>query len=246
MSTKFAVITFSTGNHPDTLKSPTILTNDTEYICVTDNKYLTHNIWHCIYDDTLLQYASPRDRMAVIKYNPFKYTACKLAITIDATFLIQRDLSSIFTRLETYDIGIKTHPVRHKLIDELDVWKNVRHLPISTYNKFHTLLKLSNYNPQYNGLYETSIILWKNTSLCSEIMYHVLHLMKLLGTNADMCISNQIPFTYIINKYFQFINPMYFRGIQGIERYFHNGHANPEVPKSSTYVLDQMVKSPLI
>ena len=158
---KNAVVTYIFGENRELLREPLVVDEDTEYICVTDQTKLKSNVWKLIYDP-MPEIRSLRDKMANVKYNPFKYTEAENILVQDGSFEIKTSLEILFKEIENHDIGLKLHPVRDNLEQELPKWL-ARRLPQETIKNFYIMSSVDKIKLSDVKLYETSVILFKNT-----------------------------------------------------------------------------------
>ena len=112
------VITYLFGNNKEIIRKPRVIDEDTEYLCITDNKNLKVDVWKPIYEP-MKEISSLRDKVALVKFNPFKYTTAKNILVMDGTLEIKKSLAPIFEDIENYDIGLKLHTYHFNLKEEL-------------------------------------------------------------------------------------------------------------------------------
>lgn len=217
---KYAVITYIFGRNKEILREPLVIDKDVEYICVTDQKSLKSKTWKIIYDG-MSGIKSLRDKMAYVKYNPFKYTNAGIAMTIDGSLEIKKSLIPMFESMNGYDIGLKKHTVRFNLKQELPCWI-LRGLPEETVRKFEIMAKTDKINLENVPLYETCVVIHKNTNICKVIGQTNLKYMKFLGNNGNLIITNQCPLSYIMSLYFKSRKIFYINQFEYFNRYTHN------------------------
>ena len=70
---KRAVITYIFGRGKELLREPFVVDKDVEYICGTDQSYLKSKVWRIVYELAIMT-QNLRDKVALVKFNPFKYT----------------------------------------------------------------------------------------------------------------------------------------------------------------------------
>ena len=197
---KYCIITYIFGKNKETLKEPLVVDDGVEYICVTDQKGLRSKTWRIVYD-VMPNIKSLRDKMANVKYNPFKYTNADKILVMDGTMEIKSNITTLFESFDGYHIGLKNHPCRSNLEQELPCWKK-RGLPQTTINKFGVIAKSDRISLSDVKLYETCLILYNNDELCRKICEINLKYMRFLGDGNDMIITNQCPFSYVMHKFF--------------------------------------------
>lgn len=215
-----AVITYIFGKNKELLREPLVIDPDTEYICVTDNKDLTSINWKIVIDE-MTDITSLRDKMANVKYNPFKYTNAENILVMDGTLEIKQSLKILFDKIQEHDIGLKLHTYHFNLKDELPHWIP-RGLSKETIAKFYIMAKADNIDLSKVKEYETCFIVYKNNDFCKAFGQRNLEYMKLLGDGKNLIMTNQCPLSYMVHKEYKdakilHINQMYF-----FNRYFHN------------------------
>lgn len=195
-----AVVTYIFGENAEILREPLVVDPNVDYICVTDQPSLTSKYWRIIVDE-LPQAKCIRDKMPLVKYNPFKYTDAAHILVIDGTLQLVNKLDDVFDQLRIYDLLIKRHPQRTTLADELTEWTHRRHLEPSTLNKFAAMSLFDGISLENNFLIESCVIGYTVNNNIKLLCDAVIKYMEFLGTNGKLCITNQCPFTYIVEKF---------------------------------------------
>lgn len=245
--TPYTIITFSTGNKPDKIRTPLVRDTNATYLCVTDNPFLSANGWKTIYDKNLLQLSNGRDRTAAVKFNPFAYTDDEIIITMDASFQINKSLNSTISHMQGHDIGLRTHPVRTNVYDEIPLWVKSRGMSEESANRIQALIASSKLPKGNTGLYEGSLIIWKNNSLCKTIANCTLTAIKICGNDYEWCKSNQIPFSIMMNTKFNWVSALAFSNFKNVTRYIHHSDTiNQEIPRTNSFVFGKPIYSAAI
>ena len=214
-----AVITYIFGANQEILREPLIVEPNVEYICVTDQRSLRSNIWNIIYD-TIPYATCARDRMAYVKYNPFKYTNANHICVIDGSIEISNRLKTFFNRLSNVDMLVKRHPQRNNLSDELHTWHTRRNLSLDSIYKFISMSLVDHISLDNNFLIESCVLGYNASNFVKRICATVLAYMKWLGVNNHLCVTNQCVLTYLIQKYHPRIG--FIRQPNYFIRYSHN------------------------
>lgn len=195
-----AVVTYIFGENAEILREPLVVDAHVDYICVTDQPSLTSEHWRIIVDE-LPQAKCTRDKMPLVKYNPFKYTDADHILVIDGTLQLVNKLDAVFDQLRIHDLLIKRHPQRTTLVDELNEWIHHRHMEVSIINKFAAMSVIDGISLTNNFLIESCVIGYTSNNNVKSLCDAVLKYMEFLGTNGKLCITNQCPFTYIVEKF---------------------------------------------
>ena len=219
---KYAVFTYIFGKNEEFLREPKFLDDNIEFICVTDQLSLKSDIWKIIYEP-LENVKSLRDKTALTKFNPFKYTDADRIIIQDSSLECISSLSDLFMELEHYDICLKKHPQRENLSQELPEWK-VRGLSDNQINKFKNMAKNDGIKLSNVPLYECCVIAIKNNKEIKELFNSLLSLMKLLGENGNMVVTQQCTFAYLIKTFYPNLKIGKINQNKFFTRYIHNSN----------------------
>lgn len=219
---KYAVFTYIFGKNEEFLREPKFLDDNIEFICVTDQLSLKSDIWKIIYEP-LENVKSLRDKTALTKFNPFKYTDADRIIIQDSSLECISSLSDLFMELEHCDICLKKHPQRENLSQELPEWK-VRGLSDNQINKFKNMAKNDGIKLSNVPLYECCVIAIKNNKEIKELFNSLLSLMKLLGENGNMVVTQQCTFAYLIKTFYPNLKIGKINQNKFFTRYIHNSN----------------------
>lgn len=214
-----AVITFIFGKGQEILREPLVVEPGIEYVCVTDQKNLKSKTWKIVYDN-IDEANCMRDKMAYVKYNPFKYTTASKICVIDGSIQIRNPITPLFNRVHKFDLLLKAHPQRDSLKDELYAWRDCRNLPIETLKKFYVMAAIDKINLNTKMLVESCIVIYNVNPGVKRLCELVLKYMKFLGVHNKLCITNQCILTYLLHKYkykYRWINQYAY-----CNRYKHN------------------------
>ena len=130
----------------------------------------------------------PFDTVFNIRWHPFLYSNADYVIWVDGSLEIKKTLYPIINQLDSInaDIGLLIHPFRTNVYDEYFTWITDRHYDKETAFKWLAMMTLHGYNPRQPTLYQTNIIVFKNTqktkTFC-ELVWTYLHTLN--RTHAD-------------------------------------------------------------
>ena len=165
---KKCVYTFIIGDY-DTLKPPTVITPDWDYICVTDNPNLKSDVWRIIQIDEVDKKIQPAKRRAMSlmighqKYLPNHYD---IIITVIGQAVINIDLNRLLKKYgynNKYDACLCEHPNRNCVYDEGEKIIEVHRDTPERINEHLQIYKNIGY-PRNNGLYASGIMIINNNS----------------------------------------------------------------------------------
>jgi len=194
---KKCVITYLYGNK-EIIREPLVKDDDIEYICVTDDNNIKFGDWKPIYDP-MKNIHSLRDKVANVKFNPFKYTDADEILIMDGSYQIKSYLNPLFEEFKDFDIGLKLHTYHFNLREELPYWLN-RGLSKTQYINFHKMAEIDKIDLSKVTEYEGSLLLYKNNNYGKSFGDEVLSYMKMLGEGENLIVTNQCPLSYIVYK----------------------------------------------
>ena len=195
-----AVITYIFGEHTEILRDPLVANHDVEYICVTDQISLRSSKWNIIVDE-MAGIKNARDKMALVKYNPFKYTNANNIIVMDGAFQIVASLEPLFIQLNATPLLLKSHHIRKTLCEELKAWVKSRGMQSDVITRFDAMSEVDGISLDEPFLIGSGMIGFNNSILVHSVCNLVLSYMRFLGEDGNMCITNQCPLTYVIEKF---------------------------------------------
>lgn len=217
---KYCLFTYIFGKNKELFREPKFIDKDIEYICVTDQYDLKSNVWKIIYEP-LENVKSLRDKTALTKFNPFKYTTAEKIIIQDMSLECITSLSDLYNMLDENFICLKKHPQRNNLAEELPQWK-VRGLLDSQIQAFYKIAQKDNIQLTSVPLYECCVMCIHNDEITKMIFDSLLELMSLLGVNGNMIVTQQCPFAYLLATYYNDLKIGYINQNKYFTRYIHN------------------------
>lgn len=197
---KRTVLTYSFGKS-DIPRDPLVIDDDTEYICVTDNKSLNSKIWKFIYQD-FPNISSNRDKVVLVKFNPFRYVNTDEVCVIDCTLEIKSSLVPLFNNLNDAEMIFKKHPSRDSLGEELPMWFS-RGLTKESFYKFLEVAFFDRIDLYSVFQFEGCVFLLKRTRDVFELLNRIIIYIKMLGSNGSFIPTNQCPLSYVIDKFYR-------------------------------------------
>lgn len=193
---KHAVITYIFGKNQELLREPKVI-DDVEYICITDQKDLKSKVWKIVYDP-MPEIESLRDKVALVKFNPFKYTDADEILIQDSSLQIYSSVKPLFELLKNNDILLKKHPEVSDLNTELWRWVKMRKMPKCQVAKFEKMAEIDSVCLNKIPVYECCLLCIKNDEITKNLFALLLTLMKLLGDGHNMIMTQQCTFSYLL------------------------------------------------
>lgn len=176
---KQCVFTYIFGKNKEVLRDPLVIDDNVEYICVTDQNDLKSKVWKIIYDP-LPTIESLRDKVALVKFNPFKYTDADEILIQDSSLQICASVKQLFELLKNNDILLKKHPEVSDLTTELWRWVRLRKMPKCQVDKFEKMSKIDSICLNKIPVYECCVLCIKNDEMTRNLFSALLTLMQIL------------------------------------------------------------------
>lgn len=199
---RYTVLTYIINNyekvHEIQKKDP-----EAEYLLITDNQDLTSNTWTIVYDKDL-EGLSTFDKCYAIRFNCFKYCNTDICLRIDGNIKVLNSLKPIIDVFEkgNYDAALMPHPINHNLIEEYKLWIKWRGYDKAQAERCIESMCQRGYDFDYKGMFQCCFSIQRRGELTNKIDKMTLDYLKELGTNNEIERIDQIPFSYIMNTYF--------------------------------------------
>ena len=176
---------------------------EAEYLLITDDQNLKSDTWEVIYDERL-EGLSTFDKCYSIRFDLFRYCHSDICVRIDGNIGIKRNLKHLVDIFENgnYDAALMPHPLRDNFIDEYNEWVKVRAYPIQQAERCLDIMRQGGYDFNYKGLFQLCFSINRKGRITSDIDRMTIELMKKMGKENEIERIDQIPFSYIMNKYF--------------------------------------------
>ena len=196
---KNSMLTYITGQS-EILRDPLVITPNTEYICVTDNKRIKSKVWKVVYDSNIAKSSlSYRDRTAAIKFNPFKYTTGSRVIIVDGSHQQYADATFAFDACENTGLLLKNHPQKVNAYEELFRWIIGRNLPSEQAIRFRTLASVAKVDLSAIKIYEGCCIGVIRSPSIQKLFTSVLSVLQKCGSDNIWFMSNQITLSFLVH-----------------------------------------------
>ena len=221
---KYAVITFQ-FNHYELLREPSVIDEDADYYCITDDKCLRSDKWNIIYlEEFNTDNLTGIQKTYMAKYSFYKYipTDYEYYFAIDGSMKVTDKLSPIlqFMSENEYDIGLSIHPLRNTWNSEYEEWIRTRGLDRKYKNMFDTYAENNGFNPNSStGLIECTMKIYKNTDNVIKFIDDVYETLKETNNFEDK--NDQCYFTLTFRRHYKSLCPMFFcRQLYSNSKYF--------------------------
>lgn len=158
---RYTVITYIMGDY-EQVHEIKERSERADYLLITDNPALKSETWKIIGDPSLT--GGPFNKVMSVRWNPWKYTAADIVITVDGSLGINCNLDELVDAFIAggHELGIVIHPHRNTAAAELQVWNSFRKHN-DTVRQFDWL-RLWDYDVfDYKGLYQTGCMIRRRT-----------------------------------------------------------------------------------
>ena len=167
---KYSVLTFVFNDY-DFIREPLELSNDCEYILVTDNKDIKSTKWNIKYLPKEYENASGFTKSFYVRYHPFEFVSTDVCIVLDGSNQIKKPLDKLVNDFlnSNKDICLNLHWCQTSPYNEYSYWLNTRNYDYNQFIKNIAMVKALGLKPDYKGCFEASFFIWKKSKLSYEI-----------------------------------------------------------------------------
>lgn len=170
---KQVIYTCLTGNY-ENLVDPSVVSEDFNYVCFTDNMNLSSNVWILKPIPNELLHLSKVKQQRCIKICPHKYLSeYETSIWVDACIDIVGDMKAFLNSCccdENKSIFIPKHPNRNCIYEEMKACFQIKKDTMDNMGPQINKYKEEKY-PSNNGLVQSNIVIRKhNNKQCIEVM----------------------------------------------------------------------------
>ena len=199
---KYSILMYNLNNY-ELFREPENIDPMCEYLYITDNPYIKSKYFTVIYENNEIQGAF--EKCYNIRFNLFKYCNTDTCIYLDGSLKIKKSLNKLYTRFinSGCDIGLNIHPERCNLYDEYITWVKERDYNSDDAKKCLKYFKKHNYDLNYNGLYQGTLRICKNTELNEKIDKKTLSILYELRNKDDIERLDQTIYSYVINQFYK-------------------------------------------
>ena len=163
---RYTVITYIMGDY-EQVHEITERSERADYLLITDNQALKSETWKIIGDPSLT--GGPFNKVMSVRWNPWKYTAADIVITVDGSLGINCNLDELVDAFNAgnHELGIVIHSHRNTAVAELEVWSSFRNHERAVWQRdfLKTIRGYDIYN--YRGLYQTGFMIRRQTERLS-------------------------------------------------------------------------------
>ena len=172
---KTAVITYLMGKD-DELLEPHYSNETWDLVCFTNRKDIKSDTWNVVFVEDKENKMNNKRFANFFKFNPFSslYSAFEknydICITLDANVRVNKDLDRIasFYLPSLYDITLATHPTRNCVFSEANAIVGEKKDSKEAVSQNVKLFEKEGY-PINNGLYQTTVMIWRNTQATQSL-----------------------------------------------------------------------------
>ena len=172
---RYAIVTFMFDNY-DLLREPTVVDENLDYYCLTDDKNLKSNVWECIYIPKLdTNTLTGVQKTNIIKNSFYKYLPKQYDwwICIDASIRCIGNVSEVIDYLDKnhYDVGFSIHATTTRFMEEYGIWEQIRGLNPKYAEKFKEYARVNDIDlEQRSGMIECTVKIYKNDEFVLQLI----------------------------------------------------------------------------
>lgn len=213
MKYRYSVITCNFGGY-EIMREIENPLEDVEYIYITDDTTIKSNTWHIVYDNFYDQYNSAFDKVVIFRSKALEYINSDICIRIDASIQINGlSFENIIKELDKTgsDISFIISPRFSNIYGEMMDWNIQRNIPKEKTEQFMVYYRLNEKNDDIiskNTICTLGILIQRNNELNKQInkkQITILNDIKNINNDTHYYRIDQIVFTYVINKFFDYV-----------------------------------------
>lgn len=205
---KYSILTFIFGNY-ECLREPLELSENCEYVVVTDNKNLKSNNWTIKYLPDEYNMADGFTKSFYVRYHPFEFVNNDICIVLDGSILIKKSLDKLVNDFSNSgaDACFSIHYIQWNARNEYSYWTKYRGYSELQAKKGIAFMNAIGYKPDYKGCFETTFKICKNNDINNDLNNFVYKCLEKV-TNDKMHVDrvDQSIFSAVINTNFNTMN----------------------------------------
>ncbi len=223
---KYSILTFIMNDY-EMIREPLAISENAEYILVTDNKNLTSKTWKIVYIPNHLSETDGFTKSFYVRYHPFEFVNTDICIVLDGSILIKKSLDKLIDDFisSKSDISLMIHWNQINAKHEYGYWIRKRNYDSKQKEKAFAFMNALGYSSEYKGAFEAGFKICRNDRKNSELNEFVYESLVKLGkdknhiervdqgiltaiVNTNFTHLNIFPVTHQIlqNSYMQFFN----------------------------------------
>lgn len=203
MAVKYSILTFIMNDY-EMVREPLEISDNAEYILVTDDLNLKSEKWTIKYLPEWLKEADGFTKSFYVRYHPFEFVNTDTCIVLDGSIQIKKSLDKLMTDFyeSGKDCSLMVHWNMLNVWDEYTYWVNVRNYPIEQARKTFAFFNAIGYTKDYKGAFEAGFKIVKKCSIINSLHDFVYACLEKLGDKLHVDRVDQGILTAIINTNF--------------------------------------------
>lgn len=244
---RYSILTFMMGSY-DCVREPVEISNDCEYVLVTDNLNLRSKHWKIKYIPERLRDADGFTKSFYVRYHPFEFVDTPLCVVMDASIKVLKPLDRLIQDFldSGASIGLSVHWCQWNAHNEYEYWVKYRGYPKLQVARSMAFMRSIGYTPTYKGCFETTLKIQKNDEINNNVNRFVWDSLLKVGNGSADRVDQSI-FSAVLNTLFEGIAVFPFtRSLyQGdYLRCYEHGSDKPlvvNIPKCDRYLFNKPV-----
>lgn len=201
---KYSILTFVMNDY-DIVREPIEISNEAEYILITDNSLLKSDKWSIKLIPDFLKNADGFTKSFYVRYHPFEFVNTDICIVLDASLHIKKNLDFLINDFlkSKSDLCLSIHWNMLNAWNEYSYWINYRNYPIEQAKKSAALMNALKYTQDYKGCFEATFKIQKNNYINNEINRFVWKCLVKLGDENHVDRVDQSILSAVMNTQFE-------------------------------------------
>lgn len=181
---KYSVLTFIMNNY-DLVREPFEISDDAEYVLVTDNPNLKSNKWQIKLIPDWLKNADGFTKSFYVRYHPFEFVNTDICMVLDGSIQIKKSLDKLYNDFikSNNDCLFMVHYCQINIINEYGYWVTQRNYPKEQVNKTFAFFKAIGYDKSYKGSFEATFKIVKKCSSIENLHNFVYKCLEKIGVD---------------------------------------------------------------
>ena len=248
---KYSVLTYILNDYEPVreINYDISLSQNVEFVLVTDNPNLTSNTWKIVYDPEFNNSKyTIYDKLMYIRYHPFKYVSNDICVKIDGSMQINKPLDYFIDYFieNEYDGTALLHPLRDTIYDEYRAWNILKNMPWEEiYTHYKRIDDFLNYDYEIRGIYLVGFSIVRNNDMQNIIDKCVYNMIKFNGhcTKLDQTFYSCFINTHFLNTKWLILSNEILNG-EYISMFYHNSDIQVIQPHIGEYIYRNEIVEP--
>lgn len=201
---KYTVLSFNFGKY-ETLREPSEVSANAEYVLVTDDPDLKSDIWQIKYLSKEFDKASAFTKSFYVRYHPYEFCNTDIVVVLDGSIQILKPLDKIINDFlnSGKDICLSINHLPNPFNAEYEWFINRRGYSKEQAKRNMTMIRALGFTNDYKGYFEANFKICKNNEITHSLHDFVWNcLVKISPNKYDIDRLDQTILSAVVNFYF--------------------------------------------